>query len=131
MGRPRKNQDDSSDLLGLEETISHGGVGDGSTFSADIVNGFAENIVIKPPQSSPEKLVIDMSRWREIDSSARSGLPYFVSNTGIGDGILAFYRRTRAFANASKRWQHTGKFVDFITGADLVFQPLYFRNRFE
>lgn len=121
MGRPRKNQDDSSDLLGDDNQYST------SETIVESSQGGPPSITVE----EPKKLVVDMSRWREIDSSARSGLPYFVSDTAIGDGILAFYRRTRAFANAAKRWKNTGKFVDFTTGVDLIFQPLYFRNRFE
>ncbi len=69
------------------------------------------------------------SRWREIDSGATSGMPHYVSDTAIGDGTLAFFKRTRAFAN--KRWTEVGKFVDYMTGVDLKFTPKFCRNRYE
>jgi hypothetical protein len=78
---------------------------------------------------SKEKIVD--KRWIPIDGSARTGTQVFVSDKPEGEGVLSFWKKTRAFANNMKRWQDYGKFVDALTGYDLPFKPEFFRHRFE
>jgi len=78
---------------------------------------------------------IDENGWHIVDTEIviqippRNGTPIRVSETVTGEGILAFWRRTRAFANATRRWSDSGKWVDFSTGLDLKFVPKYWKPR--
>ncbi len=58
----------------------------------------------------------------------RNGMPIFLSETGDGEGVLGFWKRTRAFNG--KRYEETGKWVDFQTGANIFFKPQYWKARF-
>lgn len=69
--------------------------------------------------------------WYPIEGALRSGLPIRISETPNGEGTLARWKRTRAFANATHRWEATGKWEDFITGQEVSFTPKYWKTRFE
>lgn len=65
-----------------------------------------------------------------IKSPPRNGLPVRLSEKPEGDGILAFWKRLRAFANSTKRWQETGAWFDFHNGQQISFEPKYWKERF-
>lgn len=65
-----------------------------------------------------------------INTPPRNGIPIKVSETTQGDGIIVFWKRLRAFANATKRWQENGAWIDFHTGMKIAFEPKYWKERF-
>jgi hypothetical protein len=67
--------------------------------------------------------------WKPMESAPMGGLSCFISNKPEGEGTLAFYKRTKAFKG--KRWEEIGKWVDHVTGADIAFKPVYWRERFK
>ncbi len=66
--------------------------------------------------------------YYDIQSAPRNGLQMFVSATGADIGERVFWKRTRAFANATHRWEETGFFVDVITNMRVAFEPRYWRS---
>lgn len=72
--------------------------------------------------------------WNSIDTEIilkqppRNGMPVRLSETPNGEGILAFWKRTRAFNG--KRYAETGKWTCFQTGMNLSFEPKYWKERF-
>lgn len=132
MGRPRKHnfleQESTAEEKPFFEEISElEGTLEETNMPVETIVNSADGIgaIITPSITNGQ--VYD-SRWRDIDSGATSGMPHYVSDKPKGEGTLAHFRRTRAFAN--KRWNEVGKFVDFMTGVDLPFEPKYCRNRF-
>lgn len=67
--------------------------------------------------------------WNPMDTAKRSGLPVFLSKDGKDFGTLAFWKRTRAFANPTKKWEITGKWMNFMTAQEIDFSPKYWRER--
>lgn len=67
--------------------------------------------------------------WLNIQSASRNGMPIRVSLTSDGEGIVAFWKRTRSFH--AKRWQETGLWCDFITTIPLDFDPIFWKPRFD
>lgn len=76
------------------------------------------------------EMPVTMSQYdyRDIQSAPRNGLQVFVSATGADVGERVFWKRTRAFANATHRWEETGFFVDIITNVRVAFEPKYWRS---
>lgn len=77
------------------------------------------------------------ANWRLLDPEAligdlppRNGMPVRLSFTPNGEGILGFWKRTRAFSNPTKKWVDHGKWCDFLTGYDMAFTPRYWRERY-
>lgn len=129
MGRPRQHHFIDPETMPASEAVS-------IVVGGEATENFPAEDVTTVTSQAPEvekvheKITsLKDTRWRDIDSGATSGMPHYVSDTGTGDGTLAIYKRTRAFAN--KRWKEIGKFVDFMTGVDLPFEPKYCRNRYE
>jgi hypothetical protein len=67
--------------------------------------------------------------YHDINSAPRNGTLIVVSETGMDKGEIVFWKRTRAFANATHRWEETGFFVSNITNLPILFKPKYWRNR--
>lgn len=99
--RTFKSEDDFSDLVGDDQETAH------------------------PDPDSIEPT----GDWRPIDTAPIGGLPCFISNEAEGEGVLAFYKRTRAFRG--KKWEEIGKWVDNLTGVDIAFKPVFWRERFK
>jgi hypothetical protein len=80
--------------------------------------------------------VIALNGWHPLDTEVvtetppRNGIPVKVSESTEGDGIVVFWKRLRAFANATKRWQECGAWIDFHTGMKIAFEPKYWKERF-
>jgi hypothetical protein len=72
----------------------------------------------------PEKNRYD---YHEINSAPRNGTLIIVSENGTDKGEIAFWKKTRAFANATHRWEETGFFVSNITNLPLSFKPKFWR----
>lgn len=77
-----------------------------------------------------------LNGWNLIDSDIliklppRNGLAVKVSETPSGAGVVVYWRRLRAFANATKRWQENGCWCSFHTGQKIDFEPKYWKDRF-
>lgn len=65
-----------------------------------------------------------------INLPPRNGNPVRLSETPDSEGVIAFWKRERAFANATKRWQEHGVWRDFYTGMKIDFEPKYWKDRF-
>lgn len=88
-----------------------------------------EGIISNPP--APEEVKIPVSQpilgWKPIETAPHNGLSAVISETAEGTGIVAFWRRTRAFI--AKRWQETGHWCDSSTGLKVTFVPQYWKER--
>lgn len=94
-----------------------------------------------PKESPVEEKIHDLieeaklNGWRTMDSDIvinlppRNGLPVKVSEN-TGDGVVAFWKRIRAFANPTKRWKESGAWYDFHTGQKIPFEPKYWKERY-
>lgn len=60
----------------------------------------------------------------------RNGNPVCLTQSLDSKGVIAFWKRERAFANATKRWQEHGVWRDFNTGMKIDFEPKYWKERF-
>jgi hypothetical protein len=102
-----------------------------------------ENTTISPKESPIEEKIKQLAvrksmgeGWKSVDAQSvielppRNGMPVKLSQDGTDDGVIAFWKRTRAFANATKRWVETGAWYDFQTGARVAFEPRYWKERF-
>lgn len=86
----------------------------------------------KPVAEPPSEVLSEaVGGWMPIASALRNGLPIRIAENPEGEGTLVFWKRTRAFANPTHRWQEIGKWTDFITGGDVAFIPQYWKPRFE
>lgn len=94
-----------------------------------------EEIDSPPVYTSPvEEKIHDLveeaklNGWNHIDSLEHHGLPVIVSEKPGGEGLAAIWRRTRVFAG--KKWKDTGKWVNAMTGVDILFSVNYWRERY-
>jgi len=73
--------------------------------------------------------------WHSIDTEIvlkmppRNGMPVKLSEIPEGDGVVGYWKKTRKFANATHRWQESGKWIDWFTGMDINFTPKYWKER--
>ena len=105
---------------------------------------FAPPVIISPHDESPaeekihdEPLVPDINGWHAIELGGHSaglpplnGMPVKVTTDPQTTGITAFWKKTRAFANPTKKWELTGKWCDYLTGVPINFEPKYWRERY-
>lgn len=102
--------------------------------SAQVVE---ESYAESPVEQKIHQLVdtASLNGWQPIESDSnitppRNGMAVRLSETPAGDGVVAFWKRERAFANATKRWQEHGVWRDFHTGAKVDFEPKYWKERY-
>lgn len=75
-----------------------------------------------------------LKRWHSLEAEItlqnppRNGMPVWLSESIESDGDVFFWKRTRAFNG--KRYEETGKWVNFQTGANISFVPKYWKERF-
>lgn len=85
--------------------------------------------VESPAQEKIEELVQEAKNgWSPIESSSRNGMPVWLTDNPDKHGVLAFWKRTRAF-NA-KKWQEIGYWCDHTTGVKIPFEAQFWRPRF-
>ncbi len=78
----------------------------------------------------------NLNGWHSIEtdivlkSPPRNGMAVKVSETPDSEGVVVFWKRLRAFANATKRWQETGAWCNFHTGQKIPFEPKYWKERY-
>lgn len=86
---------------------------------------------VKPSHESISDLAINIPNgFHSIDTASRNGTPIRLFDRPEGEGTIAHWKKTRAFANATKRWEETGKWIDFMTGATVDFVPKFWKERF-
>lgn len=116
-GRPKKQSIDD-DLMDNNE-IFQGENYQSSPIEEKIQNLVEENRLGCPPHP-----------WSDIETSARNGMPIYISETGEDEGVLSYWKKTRTFSNPIKRWVEQGKWVDFMSGQDIKFHPNFWRERY-
>lgn len=86
-------------------------------------------IVVEEPEE--DKIVeSEISHsWQPISTVLHNGLPVKLTDDPNKTGTIAFWRKTRAFANATHRWEETGFWTDGITGKTISFIPLWWKDR--
>lgn len=90
----------------------------------DEVETLIENV---PTLSEPEK--VNLYDYNDISTAPRNGTLIIVSETGEDKGDIVFWKKTRAFANATHRWEETGFFAGNISNLPISFVPKYWRTR--
>lgn len=140
---PRKAQ--KSKKLFSDDTIPHNDVKEPGPHPVVKVESPVEDkihVLMEQPRvyiAEPQKVEVSpvaQHGWKSINTEVvlelppRNGIPVYLSETPEGDGVLVFWKRVRAFANSTKRWQETGIWVDHNTGAKVSFEPKYWRERF-
>lgn len=65
--------------------------------------------------------------YESIKTAPRNGSLIVVSETGIDKGEIAFWKKTRAFVNATHRWEETGFFASNMSNLRLSFTPKFWR----
>lgn len=79
---------------------------------------------------------VELNGWHTLNTDIvifippRNGMPVLLCETPDGQGIEAFWKRTRAFANGTKRWNEHGAWYDFNTGTPIRITPKYWKERF-
>lgn len=136
-GRPRKNVDEDfraiselsvSDHQDLSESIRDSHVG----MEVDVSKDNVVNSVVVAEYHFMESS--NSNGWRPlggdiiIHQPPRNGMPVYLSSDPEGDGQLFYWKRTRAFNG--KRYEETGKWVNFQTGADIPFVATLWKERF-
>lgn len=67
--------------------------------------------------------------WEPIQTVLRNGFPVRITGDVRTSGVIAFWRKSRAFANATHRWEETGFWTDTNTGRNVDFKPLWWKDR--
>lgn len=67
--------------------------------------------------------------WESIASAPRNGFPIKLTDDISNPGTVAFWRKSRAFANATHRWEETGFWTDSATGKNIDFTPTHWKDR--
>lgn len=79
--------------------------------------------------SEPQTIEIsDLNGWQHIATAPIGGLTVHINNMPHGEGIDAFFKRTRVFNG--KHYVETGIWVDHMTGVKVPYEPKYWRPRF-
>lgn len=137
---PAPAESDQADFESAEpivEAVTVISPGDGYT-SEPLYQPFPRNIE-SPIEEKIHNLVEHrntLNGWHPLDTEIvlelppRNGNPVRLSETPDSEGVIAFWKRERAFANATKRWQEHGVWRDFYTGMKIDFEPKYWKDRF-
>ena len=64
--------------------------------------------------------------WRVIGLEQQTGKTYIVGNTLEEEGKLAFWRKTRVLSHY--KWVLNGKWTDPLTRAEILPQPVYYKE---
>lgn len=149
-GRPRKIQNEASvepapqDLINESsesavETPTTSSFGeeveaipdDGFTFSnsmPDVSHISIKEIITEKTETGGN--IISLNGWHPIETVIHNGFPVKLTDDQNKEGVIAFWRKTRAFANATHRWQETGKWTDSTTGQNINFSPKFWKDRY-
>ena len=91
-----------------------------------------------PAEQKIEELVeaANLNGWHNIETEVvlelppKNGTAVYVSDKPSGQGTLVVWKKTRAFANATRRWEATGVWIDFVSGIPIAFKPKYWKERY-
>lgn len=135
-GRPRKNQEIYNHQS--ENTESH----PDSLQEEIIATPDEETQASEPEDASPvdEKISLvseeiekgkqeSLNNWDPISTAPRNGFPIRVTDDFENPGVIAFWRKSRAFANATHRWEECGFWTDSSTGRNINFTALWWKDR--
>lgn len=139
-GRPRKHPAQDIHLkteqqVREEESLAPDSSDEAVDENPPVMN--SENVVSgKEPSADTAEITLDEPEstkgtpegWFPIESALHNGLPIYVSDDGVRQ-VLVFWKRTRAFANATHKWEERGKWCESVTGFDLPFEPKFWRPR--
>ena len=89
----------------------------------------AEVVEEQQPETRTTQEEVNRYGYQSINSAPRNGTLIFVSETGADRGEIVFWKRTRAFANATHKWEETGFFVNSLTNLPLAYRPQFWRTR--
>jgi hypothetical protein len=86
-------------------------------------------------QSLTEKTGESFDGWHEIGELSytnppRNGMPVYVCDAAKEKRTLVYWKKTRAFANATRTWELTGKWIDNMSGLAIDFTPKYWKERY-
>lgn len=98
------------------------------TVIAPVIENSGQELVSVVKNVEYSDAIEDDKGWSPIDTCVHRGLPVLVSELPAGDGVLAHWKRTRAFNG--KKWEDTGCWKDHQSGLDLSFPVKYWRERF-
>ena len=80
---------------------------------------------------------ISLNGWRNLDTDCHpaekpplNGMPVRLSENTNDDGVVGFWKKTRAFANTTRKWESSGMWCNFNTGLPLTFEPKYWKDRY-
>lgn len=68
--------------------------------------------------------------WQPISTVSRNGFPVKITDDPSKEGVIAFWRKTRAFANATHRWEETGYWTDSTKGTNINFEARWWKDRY-
>lgn len=114
----------------------------------NLSEAFAEPVLMLGSESPVEEKIhelveaaepTDLNGWNPLPKCdaphaillpPRNGTPVRVSESTQGSGVTAFWKKTRAFANPTKKWETTGIWCDYLTGVKVPFTPKYWKDRY-
>ena len=125
----------------LPESIEEITGGSGDSSEPEFKPG--DTVVLDIPEESPaeqkiEELVeaANLNGWHNIETEVvlelppKNGTAVYVSDKPSGQGTLVVWKKTRACANATRRWEATGVWIDFVSGIPIAFKPKYWKERY-
>lgn len=91
---------------------------EGEPESAEVVNAESEL------SSAP---VIEINGWSFLTDTQQNGEQFIVSEEPQGEGVLAFFRKTRKMEHF--KWIESGKWSDTVSQQTLAFEPKYYKAK--
>ncbi len=149
-GRPRKIQNEATSETAIQEhesqspEIAHeppvatdfseqvkaAGWTEGVAFETDLPDFSAVDIntvLGNIPEIKTEQIA--SNNWKPIETVSRSGFPVKLTDDIEKPGVICFWRKSRAFANATHRWEETGFWTNSETGRNIEFIPTHWKDR--
>lgn len=129
-GRPKKNENinenniqEFSNKIPDNEGESSPLVVDEISDNSELTESLAPNFynVSESPKAA--------HTWEPISSVPRNGTLVKLTRDPSEPGVLCYWRKSRAFANATHRWEETGFWTEVQTGKNIAFTPLWWKHR--
>lgn len=80
-----------------------------------------------PKPEAPSVADILPVGWNLITEAEQDGRTYVVTHDPAVEGVEAFWRRTRVLSHY--RWVYRGRWSHLLSRADVMPQPIYFKER--
>lgn len=140
-GRPKKIQYEAAEEDRVQENSSESVGGAGESSAAAVIEGVRVipreigrmGYTSEPPvmpTSEPVSEIKPIYNWEPISTVPHNGFPVKLTDDVSKPGVICFWRKTRAFANATHRWETTGFWVDSETSQNIKFTPLWWKDRY-